>query len=340
MKVSELIERMKALYAPGTEVCAAESQAQKSPLAGGLQEVIPMNAMLRDAILSCNKKHAPIDVESAAMTLPDSHEVRTITVRVTPTLAAEWLRRNRNNRKLTPRRVKQYAEHMLRGEWRYTGEAIRFSKTGALIDGQHRLHALIESGIDLRIDVVTGLDDDVFDVLDAGKSRTGADILSIHGLDSWQSGTAASAIQMALNARDGLHPGLSARNSNREVSAFWLDHPSFAESVEFLSRLPRHANAVSHSVGVYLHWEFAKRDRDLADQFMAQLFHGDQLARTSPIYVLRQKFLSMKLANTPADRCTQVHGCIKAWNLIRERKPVSGNRSVMPRSDEALPGIK
>jgi predicted nucleic acid-binding Zn ribbon protein len=72
-------------------------------------------------------------------------------VYVTPEMAERWLGHNKVNRNLRNRRVDQFARDMRSGRWQLTGEAIKFGKSGNLIDGQHRLWAVIESGCTSRV---------------------------------------------------------------------------------------------------------------------------------------------------------------------------------------------
>ena len=80
-------------------------------------------------------------------------------VRVTPALATEWLEGNvALNRRLIPNLVTFYAAEMRAGKWRVNGESIKFSKSGALMDGQHRLHAIIKVNQSIPMVVVRELD--------------------------------------------------------------------------------------------------------------------------------------------------------------------------------------
>ena len=74
--------------------------------------------------------------------LPSPGEV----VMVTPELAAEWLTHNTHNRGLKPIAIKRFAEDMTTGDWQWNGESIRFAADGTLLDGQNRLHAIVDSG--------------------------------------------------------------------------------------------------------------------------------------------------------------------------------------------------
>lgn len=62
---------------------------------------------------------------------------------ITPDIAKTMLGENVNNRRISHDNVNMFAREMRNGEWRFNGEAIKFSKDGRLLDGQHRLLAVI-----------------------------------------------------------------------------------------------------------------------------------------------------------------------------------------------------
>lgn len=100
---------------------------------------------------------------------------------ITPAMAAEMLQRNTGNRAIKPSRVKYLAQEMTAGRFLETGDSIKFSNTGKLLDGQHRLLASLQSGVTIRTVVACGLKDYVFAVLDSGAKRTVADGLVVAG---------------------------------------------------------------------------------------------------------------------------------------------------------------
>lgn len=77
-------------------------------------------------------------------------EIRT----VTPALAKIWLYQNKNNRAIRKHIVDNYAEQMKDGKWDLTGQGITFDENGDLIDGQHRLNAIIKSNTPVEMLIV------------------------------------------------------------------------------------------------------------------------------------------------------------------------------------------
>lgn len=68
---------------------------------------------------------------------------------------------------------------MRRGDWLVTHQGIAFDTRGVLVDGQHRLAAVVEADVTVKIAVFTDVEPDTFDVLDTGKKRNAADVLAI-----------------------------------------------------------------------------------------------------------------------------------------------------------------
>lgn len=121
-------------------------------------------------------------------------------VKLTPNGAEAILKMNTNNRKLRSSRVKQYAEQMRRGQWLEAGDPIRISKSGVLLDGQHRLSAIIESGVAIDCVVISELDDEAYTVIDTGLGRKAADVVTQMGVQNAHTIAAMSKLIIAIRA--------------------------------------------------------------------------------------------------------------------------------------------
>ncbi len=109
---------------------------------------------------------------------------------VTPELAKLWLGNNFRNRPISEDVIAAYARDMTNGVWVPTHQGVAFNDRDELIDGQHRLHAIIRSGKTVRMMVTFGLPSKIegsemttMDAVDRGRTRSVADQLKIqHGL--------------------------------------------------------------------------------------------------------------------------------------------------------------
>jgi hypothetical protein len=151
---------------------------------------------------------------------------------ITPAKAAEMLEANTTNRPLSRPVVKAFAEAMARGDWMVTHQGIAFDANGVLVDGQHRLAAVIEADIPVEMTVFTDVDENTFDVLDTGKRRTAADVLAIDGERS--SGTLAAMVRtvwMYENRPDQSWSGGGATVTNHQVVEALAEHPKLRDFV-------------------------------------------------------------------------------------------------------------
>jgi hypothetical protein len=104
--------------------------------------------------------------------------VRTQVTQITPSLAREWLNKNTNNiRSVDQSKVDVYAGMMVRNAWPMTHQGIAFDEFGDLIDGQHRLHAIVKSGKTITCLVSFGVHVDAVSVIDRGLRRSSAVVL-------------------------------------------------------------------------------------------------------------------------------------------------------------------
>ena len=107
-------------------------------------------------------------------------EMKSKVVMVDPALALEWLQRNiETNRPLRPTVVENYADEMRRGEWHLTHQGIALDIDGNLIDGQHRLAAVIKANVIVPMMVTVNAPRGSFVALDGGVKRTLADRLTM-----------------------------------------------------------------------------------------------------------------------------------------------------------------
>ena len=108
----------------------------------------------------------------------------TMTVeKITPEIAAEYLKVNiKNYRKLQRQVIKRYAEDMKAGRWELNGEPIVFDENGLLKNGQHRLAAIIASGVTVEMTVVRGVSESVT-AFDLNSVRNATQISAAKGID-------------------------------------------------------------------------------------------------------------------------------------------------------------
>lgn len=83
------------------------------------------------------------------------------------------------NRNMSVPTVARYAADMGEGEWLFAGDPVRVDSQGTLIDGQHRLSAIVETDMPQWIIVVSGVDKAVMMAIDSGRRRQFAQQLAM-----------------------------------------------------------------------------------------------------------------------------------------------------------------
>lgn len=100
----------------------------------------------------------------------------TVIEKITPAMAGKMLEHNKNNRQIRWNHVKRIATDIILGHWQVTHQGIAFDDKGNLIDGQHRLHAIIESCTPVEMSVTRNCKTSSFAILDQGIMRNASDI--------------------------------------------------------------------------------------------------------------------------------------------------------------------
>ena len=116
---------------------------------------------------------------------------------VTPQMAAEWLATNPNNRSVNRNDVRRYAKKMQENDWIPNNDFISIESNGTLINGQHRLNAVILANRPVKLNVLFNAVRTPY--YDTGRNRSLRDQIIMGGLA--QAGTYATNRNVIGTAR-------------------------------------------------------------------------------------------------------------------------------------------
>lgn len=217
---------------------------------------------------------------------------------VTPEMARLWLKNNFRNRPVKEDVVKAYARDMQNGCWVFTHQGVAFNDRDELIDGQHRLMAIVMAGVPIRMMVTFGLPSKIdgkeattMDAVDRGATRSVADQLRIqHGFE--QGGTIA---QMAV-ALGSLCFG--ERTRRLSVGQTLEVYRAFERPIIYcMDRRPKHHGL--KQIGFWSAFAFAlasEQAMEEQDSFVADCVYvfatGEKLVEGTPIALLREFAMS------------------------------------------------
>lgn len=106
---------------------------------------------------------------------------------VTPEMAREYLQNNPNNRKIKEVRVQEFVYLIEKGKFHMTHQGIAFKANGELLDGQHRLLAIIKANkaVMLQVSIYEAdeIPTDELMPIDMGVARSATDIYKLSGFD-------------------------------------------------------------------------------------------------------------------------------------------------------------
>lgn len=256
--------------------------------------------------------------------------------KISPAKAKRMLGSNVHNRNLRPARVQVLAAAIQRGEWELNGETIKIAEDGTLLDGQHRLQAVVESGVSIRTVVVRGLPLEIQDTVDTGRRRRLADVLALEG----HTDTHALAATLNVLHRYRTEHRLDANNQNaptpQQALDLLADNPDVPKSVKVGRQV---AKEIGGPIGVLaaFHQVFREVDLPAAESFFDRLEDGVELKATDPVLHLRRQIIRASVDRSYAARPPHIAALmIKAFNWRRSGKRIE---LLSYRKSEAFPVI-
>lgn len=246
--------------------------------------------------------------------------------KITPSKAQTFLLQNKANRPINKANLDALIYQMKKGLFHTTGESIKIDENGILVDGQHRLQAIVKTGKEFYLPVVRGLSSDAFKYIDTGKKRTAADVLGIDGVAN--PAKVASVVSFILNFSSNRYSDASSNAkknvalTNAMVSEFFdKNKESVKESIS--AGFIKGNTLFPGTLLAGLHYEFKKLSHSLADEFIWKVATGEKLEVNTPIWLLRRVFISDQRSIKKIPRLAKTALICKTWNIIREGKKIT-----------------
>lgn len=265
-----------------------------------------------------------------------SHNGIAITVEsVDPTYAKDLLVGNTNNRNVRAAQVRSLSRVMKQGLWQFNGEPIRFTSDGTVLDGQHRLLAIVDSGTTQDLVIQRGFDSSIFSTIDVGAKRNGGDALKASGVADF---TVIAAIA---------HGYLTSKGVNS---------PSVVEierTVNLLGNRIHQAASISRTAGKELHSKklfgvaaiyLLEANQWAASEFFDSLASGAGLPSGDPRLALRNRFIKGTLDTThissPHTLKPVLNTIFKTWNAWRSGRTMATVQITRAANGAILPLVK
>lgn len=248
-------------------------------------------------------------------------------VLVTPEMASAWLDdlERPKNRRVSQREVRQIAEAIKRDEWQVTGSAVQFDAGGNLIDGQHRLEAVVLAERPVPMFVATGIEPSAIAVLDQGRKRSVADFLTIHGYAD--ANNLAAAMGQLIVFRHYKTFSLRKANyyptPNEVLQALREREAGVVETLKIAHLVRGKLWGVPVStLGALLHL-LGEVDHADMEEFAFQLRTGAGVDDIDAVFALRTRLMNAAASRRKLGRDEFAAITIKAWNAWRAGEPVA-----------------
>ena len=267
-------------------------------------------------------------------------------VLVTPEYAADLLKLNTNNRYLRTSVVDRYAKLMRGGEWLLVNDAIVISKGNVLLNGQHRLSAVIKANVSVPFIIYYGADEESFNVMDTAVTRTMGDVLNHHGAPLGQDMASALSTfaRFCEDANDGtqkkLMPNASAYSRKHIIELYNQYGEKMYHYVSEIKQMYKTGFRVVPStkmagmalfLDVCLHYK-----KDDIIRFCSMLYtdrHKDDYS----VALVRRTLLNSKLSRKKIAFGETMRYVIYAWNAFAKNRIVKAIHTTSDTFINAIP---
>lgn len=211
-----------------------------------------------------------------------------VIVEISAKMASDWIEKaNTRNRNCRQSRVRQFVSDMTEDRWMLTHQAIAFDVDGEIISGQHRLEAVVLSGVTIRQLVILNCSCEERATVDQTLSRNVRDVASLAYNDKISGRLTSLARSMAF--------GRSLRSSitmtPQAVYQFIETHRVALEFVLGCIKRPVSGVTTATVLGPIGRAFYSTKQKDLK-QFLSVLCEGFSLNdRDKPTILLRNWLL-------------------------------------------------
>lgn len=249
-------------------------------------------------------------------------------------MSPEWARSllalNTSNRPVNARRVAELVKAINEGQWLLSHQGIAIGSNQVLLDGQHRLHAIILADKTVPILLSTDCDPNTFRVVDTGQKRTAGQVLAIESVRNAHTVAATCRVLMAYEA---------------VPHQLWTSHNVAYTNADIHSWFLPRADALQEAVhrGVCLYWRFslvkatglsafiylassAGWEGETLDRFLTQLCDGVDLKENNPVFSFRRALINGNVGqisvNSAKSSQALVASLIAVFNAWLQKKNV------------------
>jgi len=222
-----------------------------------------------------------------------------------------------NQRGISEKHVTAYAADMAAGQWQISNDAITITNSGQLINGQHRMTAVVKCGQTQEFLVMTIPDDEapmMFKQMDQGKPRTNADVLKTRGYTRVmpRSALAVAGWRHDQTGKPETMTNAYYRPTPSQLEE-WIDTNAPLEPTIDIYQSLSSLSCPAYMVALHHIW--CRNGHTIAaPDFWRQVATGDTPFQSGPWW-LREKLMRHKSATRRLESIGRQAEAIQAWNV-------------------------
>ena len=268
-------------------------------------------------MLNLNKPTNPI--KEIQQMLNTSNKVDTRIITVTPQMAQAILNHHAPNRPVSHHSVGKYASDMTSGRWVYNGQNIIFDDDGYLIDGQHRLRAVIQSGASVRMGVTMGISRNTFDTIDTGRVRSNSDLMGMLGS---KDNRMAALIVKGGYLLDNKSSLTTIVGRHEIVSYYETWQPQIDRVAEYAQKHFKRGLIPASSLAIVM-FMATRHGVYSFEPFVEGVLSGESLVAGDPRHSLREWAINSKIRNGRINPTSALWAVIRAWQVWVANETIS-----------------
>lgn len=247
---------------------------------------------------------------------------------ITPDLAKNYLKFNKNNRSMRDKHVLFLSKQIKQNTFLENGEGIIFDKYGILKDGQHRLKAISMNNDSFYIPVIRGVESNCMATYDTGKNRSASDILKLNG---FQYSVCISAFIQQVNTYKFKNKKSSVVTvercsslTNQEVLEFTQENYEWifknVSNIDSIARKMKPKVLTKTTISLITYLIGGENPTKEVYEFIKHLTGVLKNEYSAPLY-LYTKLYNSKINKEPLNQYWILGMAIKAWNYYSDGNP-------------------
>lgn len=249
---------------------------------------------------------------------------------ITPAIAAAVLERNTDNRPLRRKTIDNYKRIIMSGHWHLTHQGMAMDTRGVLQDGQHRLHACVESEQNIVVAFFVGMPVENFKAIDEGRNRSAGDLFAKVG--EIDVNLLQATVRLVAATREPYPRAFLSQKTTNETlyDSFKGDPEHLRAAVQWGRARAQQSKIVASALATsrYLLVEANGQDNDYVEAFSSGLLTGTKgdsrvlLDEDDPRLQLRKQLQLRRERGQRTAAIEQTGLILWAWNNV-----VSGRRA-------------